>query len=162
VILKIRNADISDLDAVTAVEGASFPSAEAAKRDDFEKRLKIYPNHFGVLEVDGKIVSIINGMTTDEPNRHDELLENPEQHNENGAWLIIFGVATDPLYRKMGYSTALMSKVIESAKAEKRKGIVLICKDALIPFYERFGFVNEGVSSSVHGGAKWNNMKFMF
>lgn len=160
--MKIRNADANDLDALTALEGASFPSEEAAKREDFEQRLEVYPNHFLVLETEGRIVSLINGMITNEPQRHDELLENPKLHDENGQWLIIFGVATDPLYRKAGYASALMDRVIELTKAEGRKGIVLICKDRLIPFYERFGFVCEGVSSSTHGGAKWNNMKLTF
>lgn len=31
------------------------------------------------------------------------------------------------------------------------KRIVLTCKESLIPFYERFGFVNEGKSMSKHG-----------
>lgn len=160
--MKIRNADISDIDAVTAVESASFPPAEAAKREDFEQRLKIYPKHFWVLEAEGKIVSLINGMITNEPQRHDELLENPSLHNEEGKWLIIFGVATDPEYRKCGYARTLMNKVIEITRSEKRLGIALICKDELIPFYEQFGFVYEGVSSSQHGGVKWNNMKLTF
>jgi ribosomal protein S18 acetylase RimI-like enzyme len=162
VIVKIRKADIRDIDAVTAVESASFPKAEAAKRTDFEQRLTIFPNHFWVLEADGKVVSLVNGMITNEPQKHDELLENPQLHNENGEWLIIFGVATDPSYRKCGYAKALMNKVLEDTKAENRRGAVLICKDELIAFYEQFGFVYEGVSKSEHGGVKWNNMKLTF
>jgi ribosomal protein S18 acetylase RimI-like enzyme len=160
--VKIRNAAANDLDALTAIEGASFPKEEAAKREDFEQRLAIYPNHFWVLEDEEKVVSLINGMTTNDPQRHDELLENPDLHDENGQWLIIFGVATDPLYRKAGNASTLMNRVIELTKAEGRKGIVLICKDRLIPFYERFGFKCEGVSSSTHGGAEWYNMKLIF
>jgi ribosomal protein S18 acetylase RimI-like enzyme len=160
--LKIRNANTGDLDAVTFVETAAFPPNEAARREDFEKRLKIFPNHFWVLEADGKIVSLVNGMITNEIHKHDELLENPQRHDENGKWLIIFGVATDPLYQKKGYAKALMNKVIEDTKAENKDGIVLICKDELIPFYEQFGFVCEGVSNSEHGGVKWNDMKLVF
>ncbi len=160
--MKIRKANINDLDAVTLVESESFPKEEAARREDFEKRLKIYPNHFWVLELDGRIISLINGMITNDETKHDELLENPQLHNENGKWLIVFGVATSPDYRKKGYAKALMNKVIEDTKLEKRKGIVLICKDELISFYEQFGFVYEGVSSSTHGGVKWNNMRLVF
>jgi predicted GNAT family N-acyltransferase len=150
------------LEAVTLVESLSFPESEAASRESFEQRLKIYPKHFWVLEVDGKIISIINGMITNEPQKHDELLENPALHNENGDWLIIFGVATLPEYRKKGYSKALMQKVIEVTKSENRKGIVLVCKDELIDFYKQFGFEFLGVSKSEHGGAKWNDMKLTF
>jgi ribosomal protein S18 acetylase RimI-like enzyme len=160
--MQIRNANINDINGVTLIESVAFPPNEAAKREDFEKRLKIYPNHFWILEDDGKIVSLINGMITNETQKHDELLENPNLHNENGKWLIIFGVATDPSHQKNGYATALMKKVIEDTKAENRDGIVLICKDEFIPFYERFGFTYEGISNSEHGGVKWNNMRLVF
>lgn len=40
--------------------------------------------------------------------------------------------------------------------------MVLTCKDALIPYYAKFGFVNEGVSASVHGNVTWNQMRLTF
>jgi hypothetical protein len=32
----------------------------------------------------------------------------------------------------------------------------------MISFYERFGFVNEGLSESEHGGAPWYQMRLVF
>ena len=52
--------------------------------------------------------------------------------------------------------------VIADVKEQERKGIVLTCKESLIPFYERFGFVNEGKSMSKHGGAVWYDMRLVF
>ena len=49
----------------------------------------------------------------------------------------------------------LLGRVICDAKLAGRKGLVLTCKEALLPFYSEFGFQNEGVSQSVHGGAVW-------
>lgn len=160
--MKIRKADIYDLEAVTAVEAKSFPPAEAAKKEDFEKRLKIYPEHFWVLEENGIIVSMIDGLTTDEQRLTDELMEDPTLHNKNGRWLMIFGVATDPVYRGKGFAGALMEQVIKENKSEGRRGIVLTCKKELIPFYEKFGFINEGRSLSKHGGAVWYEMRIIF
>ena len=51
---------------------------------------------------------------------------------------------------------------IDKAEQEGRKGLVLTCKDKLVGFYERFGFVSEGVSSSEHGGAVWYQMRLTF
>ena len=48
---------------------------------------------------------------------------------------------------------------IEQAKKEGRKGLVLTCKDKLLHYYENFGFVNEGVSKSVHGNVVWYQMR---
>ena len=38
--------------------------------------------------------------------------------------------------------------MIDLARQENRKGLVLTCKDRLVPYYSKFGFKNEGVSSS--------------
>ena len=54
--MRIRTAALEDLAAVTAVEAACFPAAEAATRDEFAARLAVYPNHFWLLEEDGRLV----------------------------------------------------------------------------------------------------------
>jgi len=55
-----------------------------------------------------------------------------------------------------------MNAMIHMARQEKRKGLVLTCKDRLVPYYSKFGFKNEGVSSSVHGGVVWYQMRLEF
>ena len=50
----------------------------------------------------------------------------------------------------------------ELAKEEKRKGVILTCKEEKIHYYAKFGFVNEGKSVSDHGGAKWYQMRVVF
>jgi hypothetical protein len=45
---------------------------------------------------------------------------------------------------------------------EGRKGVILTCKEELIQYYTRFGYVNTGISKSVHGGSKWYNMILEF
>ena len=44
--MNIRTATLNDLDAVTAVEAACFPAAEAASKEEFAERLRYYGNHF--------------------------------------------------------------------------------------------------------------------
>lgn len=39
---------------------------------------------------------------------------------------------------------------------------MLTCKERLIPYYERFGFRNEGLSASTHGGETWYQMRLTF
>ena len=48
----IRYADMDDLEQITALEALCFPEAEAGKREDFEKRLHVFPEHFWLLEKD--------------------------------------------------------------------------------------------------------------
>ena len=47
--MNIRYADMSDLAAVTAVEAACFPPAEAATQQDFAQRLRYYSGHFWLM-----------------------------------------------------------------------------------------------------------------
>ncbi|SFP20354.1 Ribosomal protein S18 acetylase RimI [Oscillibacter sp. PC13] len=161
--MRIRNADMRDLPALTAVEAACFPASEAATERDFAARLAVYPNHFWLLEADdGRLISFVNGLATDEPLLRDEMYENAALHKENGAWQMIFGVNTMPEFRNRGYAAKVMEQVIADACAQGRKGCVLTCKERLIHYYETFGFHNEGVSKSVHGGVMWYDMRLTF
>lgn len=161
--MHIRTANMNDLAALTAVEAACFPAAEAAAEKDFAARLRVYPNHFWLLEdEDGTLVSFINGLVTDEPTLRDEMYADAGFHNERGAWQMIFGVNTLPRYRRHGYAARVMERVISDARSQGRKGCVLTCKDKLIHYYEAFGFQNEGVSKSVHGGVVWYDMRLTF
>lgn len=48
---------------------------------------------------------------------------------------------------------------IADAKSNGRSRLVLTCKDKLINYYSKFGFVNEGISESVHGNVTWYQMR---
>ena len=158
----IRTATIVDLDAVTTVEAECFPPSEAATRADFEHRLSHYGDHFWLMFDESKLIAFVDGMVTDAADLTDEMYERAELHKESGAWQMIFGVNTIPEYRKHGYAGDLIKRAISDAKAQGRKGLVLTCKDKLIHYYAKFGFVNEGVSASVHGNVTWYQMRLTF
>ena len=158
----IRTATIEDLDAVTTVEAECFPPSEAATRADFEHRLSHYGDHFWLMFDESKLIAFVDGMVTDAADLTDEMYERAELHKESGAWQMIFGVNTIPEYRKHGYAGDLLKRAISDAKAQGRKGLVLTCKDKLIHYYAKFGFVNEGVSASVHGNVTWYQMRLTF
>lgn len=160
--ITIRYATSSDLTSITAIETACFPPAEAADKDSFQDRLFYYSNHFWLLLEDDKIVSFVNGMVTDNPDLTDEMYENAAMHNELGKWQMIFGVDTLSSCRKKGYAGMLLQKAIQDAKDQHRLGLVLTCKNTLIHYYELFGFINEGISQSVHGNVIWYQMRLSF
>ena len=160
--MTIRTATMEDLAAVTAVETACFPPAEAATEQDFAGRLAVYPNHFWLLERDGKVISFVNGMVTDEPDLRDEMYADASLHDANGAWQMIFGVNTLPEYRRQGLAEQVLRRVIADAKAQGRKGLVLTCKEALVHYYAKLGFTDEGISESTHGGVVWHAMRLTF
>ena len=160
--MNIRTATMEDLSILTAIESACFPAAEAAKEEDFRRRLSVYPDHFWLLEVEGEVVSFVNGLATDEAELRDEMYENAALHDPKGAWQMIFGVNTLPPFRKRGYAGMLIEACVESARKRGRRGVVLTCTEEKVHYYGKFGFVSEGVSASAHGGAVWYSMRLTF
>lgn len=159
----IRTADEADLDAVTDLEAECFPAAEAATRESFAQRIRYYGDCFLLLFEDGKLISFVDGMITDEKDLRDEMYEKADMHDPNGKWQMIFGVNTRPSHQRCGYAGIMIRKMIEKAKEEGRLGVVLTCKDKLVHYYASFGFQNEGVSeASTHGGVTWNQMRLTF
>ena len=75
---------------------------------------------------------------------------------------MFFSVVTAPDARGRGYASLLLRRMLEDAQSAGRKGVVLTCKERLVGFYARFGFVDEGVSASTHGGAVWHQMRCRF
>lgn len=161
--MRIRNACMADLEAIANMEKMCFPAAEAATYDSFKERIKEFGDCFWLLEDDKEsLIGMINGMASDEETLRDEMFEHACMHKKDGAWQMIFGVETLPEYRCHGYAAMIMERVIEDCKKRGRKGLVLTCKDRLVHYYEKFGFVSEGKSASVHGGAVWYDMRLTF
>lgn len=161
--MKITYAEEKDIAAIAAAEAACFPPAEAATEQEFVERIKYYSNHFWLLYDADKLIAFVDGFVTDKPDLTDEMYENAYMHNENGAWQMIFGVNTLPKYRKRGYAGELIRRAIADARQQGRKGLVLTCKERLIAYYAKFGFVDEGVSEkSTHGNVRWHQMRLTF
>ena len=72
-------------------------------------------------------------------------------------------VTAEPDYRRHGYAGELLCRAIDDAKQQGRRGLVLTCKEKLIPYYAKFGFFDEGVSDkSTHGNVVWHQMRLSF
>ena len=160
--MTVRKATIKDADKISKLEASAFPKEEAASLAAFQDRLRVYPDHFLVVEQDGVILCCVNGLVTDEKDLTDEMYASADLHDENGKWQMIFGVATHPDHRRKGLASDTVRRFVEQAEKEGRLGVVLTCKDYLVHFYERLGFVNEGVSDSTHGGVTWYQMRLTF
>ena len=160
--MQIRKATLNDLDAITALEAACFPEAEAASRESFEKRLKVFADRFWLMWDGDRLVSMVNGMVTDQEELVDEMFADASIHQPEGAWQMIFGVATHPEYQRQGLAAQVLERAIADVKAEGHRGLILTCKEQKLHYYAKFGFVNQGVSVSEHGGAKWYQMRLEF
>lgn len=160
--MEIRTATIQDLDAVTALEAACFPPAEAAGRQALEARLRVFGQHFLLLTQGAELIGFINGMVTDLRDLEDCMYEQAELHDEAGAWQMIFGLDVREQDRCHGYGAQLVRAMTEHARSQGRRGLVLTCKEHRLAYYGKLGFVDEGFCGSVHGGVCWHQMRLTF
>ena len=156
-VFQIRTVTAADLDAVTALEAACFPPAEAATREAFVYRIETFPERFFVAERQGRIIGLVNGCASDLPAVDDRLFE-PQGHDPEGKNQMVFGLAVHPDCRNNGIAAALLRRLIDLAREQDMNQVILTCKQEKIPYYQKFGFQNRGVSASEHGGAVWYDM----
>ena len=52
----------------------------------------------------------------------------------------------------------LVAVYLQREQAKGRSEIILTCLDAKVEMYEKFGFIDRGISDSVWGGEEWHEM----
>lgn len=153
----IRNFKKEDLEEVAELEAKAFPPKIAAGAEVFLYRLHAFPESFFVAESDHRIIGFINGGASSQKLITDELFE-PGHHCPIGEYQMIFGLVVHPVYRNHGVAAALLEEMIRYARKTNKKSVVLTCEEELVPYYERFGFENQGISESKVGGTVWLDM----
>lgn len=155
--IKIRQVKENDLDECYKTESTCFTS-DGATREKIQKRIKLFPEGFLVVESKGEIIGLINSASTDKVDITDEELKDMVGHVKDGRNIVIFSLAVLPEFQKNGISKHLMSRFIEVSKNLKKEYILLLCKSELIPYYQNYSFKYGGKSKSKHGGFEWHEM----
>lgn len=159
--IKIRQVQKADLDGCYHVENSCY-TEEGAGKERIAKRIELYPRGFLVAELDGEIIGIINGTSTNIEDISNEPLKDMVDFDENGKNVVIFSVAVLPEYQGKGVAKLLLNKFIDAFRKLNKKKILLICKENHIALYEKFGFRFIGESKSEHGGFKWFEMSYSY
>ncbi len=157
--ISITNAILEDLDDIAELEAKCFPPAEAATKESFKRRIQRFPESFFTAKFDGKIIGVVNGCITNSDTLYDAMYHDDNEHVSDGKHQTVFGLLVHPDYQRKGIAALLLNHMIAVSKRRGKKAVILTCKDKLIHYYEKFGFVNKGVSESSHGGAVWYNMR---
>lgn len=161
-MFEIRMAQQHDLAALAAIEAVCFPAEEAADYDTFVKRYRSFPEQFLVAVCKEQVIGFINGCITNQKTISDEMFEDSSLHKPDGNYQAIFGLDVHPDYQRRGAARMLMEAMIAQTRRDNKKGLILTCKQQLIPYYESFGYRNMGLSDSQHGGAVWYDMILEF
>lgn len=158
----IRFAKKEEAEILAVIEARCFPPAEAASREAVLERMELFPENFIVADADGVVTGFINGGTTDQPYLPDAFYHDLSLHKKDGAYQTVFGLNVLPEYRRQGIAEKLVDRFVALAKERGKAGVILTCKEHMIHYYERRGFVKYGVSDSEHGGATWYDMRCIF
>ncbi|AKO92629.1 GNAT family N-acetyltransferase [Priestia filamentosa] len=157
-MISLRNVQPTDLEQLLVIENEGFSIEEAATKEAMVERIQLISDTFIVAEREGKILGYINGPIINQPYITDDLFEETKENPKRGGYQSILGLAVSKQARNQGIARILIKKMEDIIKENKREGITLTCKQELVPFYEKCGFVNHGVSESNHGGLTWYNL----
>lgn len=156
--MQIRNVLPEDLEQLYFLENTGFTPEEAATKSAFLHRIHTISDTFIVAEENGLIIGYINGPVISEPFITDNLFEQTLPNPLIGGHQSILGIVVHPNYQKLGIASVLLQEMEKRSRLQKRLSITLTCKKELIPFYEKNGYINQGVASSKHAGVVWYNL----
>ncbi|SDO27182.1 Ribosomal protein S18 acetylase RimI [Paenibacillus sp. yr247] len=146
------------------IESIVYTKESAATLEAFQMRKQVFGSYFLVAEIESEheIVGVTNGVKLHHRDLADESIKQGVEFAVNGQYFCLLTIAVLPTYQRRGIATALLKSVIRIAREEGLKGIVLMCEEHLISFYEQHGFRYAAPSASVHGGIQWHEMNLLW
>ncbi|MUM76143.1 GNAT family N-acetyltransferase [Pseudodesulfovibrio sp. F-1] len=156
--ITIRMVEPDDLTACHTIEARSFPPLEAAWTSALRTRIETYPEGYLVAETGNRVVGQINSGSTSKNDISDAEFKQLVGHDPDGENIVIFSLSVLPEYRNQGIATRLLESFVDHARDMGKHKVMLLCKPDIVPYYERRGFTDGGLSTSTHGGATWHVM----
>ena len=157
---EFRNIEQGEAEQAAEIERICFPPNEACSEKNMRDRVRDISDLFlvAVDKENGKIAGFLNGLATDEPKLRDEFFTDAGLHNPAGKNIMLLGLDVLPEYRRQGLARELVAVYLQREQAKGRSEIILTCLDAKVEMYEKFGFIDCGISDSVWGGEEWHEM----
>ena len=157
--ITFRNALLKDLDRIMAIEHAAFSKEEAASRTAMRERIIMIRDTFIVAtDTEDRPVGYVVGPVIEERCLYDDLFDKTVKNPQIGGYQSILSLAVGENHQKQGLASKLLMALADTARTHKRKGVTLTCLEGLIPFYQKQGYVLQGVSASQHAGEIWYDM----
>lgn len=156
--LTITPARPQDLDQIMAIENVGFSSGEAATEASMAERIRLIADTFLVARQGATILGYVVGPAFAHRYLTDDLFAQSTPNATGDAYQTVLSLAVSPQHQGAGIASQLLTALAQVARGQRRQAITLTCLKRLVPFYERNGYVNEGVSASAHAGETWYNL----
>ncbi|MCH5462449.1 GNAT family N-acetyltransferase [Lactobacillus sp. LC28-10] len=157
-MITFQPAQADQLDAIMIIENQGFTPDEVATRMSMAERIKRISDTFIVATDNHQVLGYIVGPASNQRYIDDALYDHLEANQPTDRYQTVLSLAVSTTARKQGLGSKLLSELAKVARTQNRDAITLTCLEKLVPFYERNGYVNEGVSASTHAGETWYNM----
>lgn len=122
----VRNARDQDISAVAEIDTEAFTSyGTAEKPETFQLRLRAFPDGFAILVADNEIAAYgcsEKWLTEREPGLDEDPMKT---HQPDGRIFCITAMAVKKDYRGRGYGLRILDKLIEMARQEGCRKIIL-------------------------------------
>lgn len=143
--ITIRQATLSDLDEMLAIEEANFSAEEAVSRQSLEESIRKSAGTFLVARDENQLLGYVLGALVSETHTH-----------TNGS-LEIKRLAIHPDHRGQGLGTLLLAALKQVTVELDYQGILLQSPDELLSYFEMNGFVEEEVPEAQYASSsEWN------
>ena len=138
--ITIRQATLSDLDEMLAIEEVNFSSEEALSRQSLEESIRKTADTFLVARDENQLLGYVLG----------------EAQSIHPKWIEIRSLAIHPDHRGQGLGTLLLANLKQVAVEGGYEYLRLTCPDDLLSYFEMNGFVEEEVPENHYGsGSGW-------
>ena len=125
--ITIRQATLSDLNEILAIEEANFSSEEAVSRQSLEECIRKSTGTFLVARDENQLVGYVLG----------------ESQSLHPTWIEIRSLAIHPDHRGQGLGTLLLANLKQVAVEGGYEYLRLTCPDDLLSYFEMNDFVEE-------------------
>ena len=153
----VRQVRIADLDACAWIEETCY-EGHGASRARIERRIREYPEGFWVAVSGSRVTGFINSGCILRDDISDEQLKDLVGHDPEGRNSVIFSLAVQPEFQGRGIARSLLERFIRESRESGMHSILLICREELMLFYNRFGFVYRAPSRATYAGVPWHEM----
>ncbi|GAT17755.1 GNAT family N-acetyltransferase [Secundilactobacillus silagei] len=157
-MLTFQPAKPNQLSAIMTIENQGFTPDEAATKPSMAERIDRISDTFIVASQDQQVLGYVVGPASDERYLSDDLYAHLTANKPSDRYQTVLSLAVAKSARDQHIGSQLLAELAQVAHAQNRTAITLTCLKKLVPFYERNGYVNEGVSDSAHAGETWYNM----
>ena len=141
--ITIRQATLSDLKEILAIEEANFSSEEAVSRQSLEECIRKSAGTFLVARDENQLVGYVLGTLVS------------RSYTQTSGNLEIKRVAIHPDHRGQGLGTLLLASLKQVAVEEGVKCLRLTCPDDFLSYFEMNGFVEEVSENHYGSGSGW-------